>query len=349
MKNNHIPSKNIMIIAPDLDLIRQLKKHVEIYNDSTKNDIKIHFQPLKNYEKNALYTLNPLLPNYITVYYTIGTHISDTDKNVTFDYKKYIDKNGWYLILDEAHKGDFAESKRKQSLNILAKNGIIFNFSATFTDEIDKISTIFDFKLNQFIQAGYGKNIKVLDEEYRNFRAVKGINAEFNDEDKENIILKSFVIYSLVKKKRHEILAFSDQYGLDLYYHNPLMITISNEINTSNADMKLYFKCLANLAKGITKERLELVKRQLANNLKQNLSYALGNDKLSETLIKEVEQITYKDILKEVYNSNESGEIEVVEIGGNNDELAFRLKTSLEFEPFGIIKEEKYIVRVYIY
>lgn len=335
MKLNEIPDKNILIVAPNLQLIKQFKKHIKIFNSNTGKDFKIEYKPLRMYESCLFSGINPLSPNSITIYYSLTNHISNEDKEVLMDYKNFIDPNGWYIILDEAHKGDI-DSTRKQYLNILAKNGFLFNFSATFTEPLDIVTTVKDFKLNEFIKAGYGKNIKVLSDEYRNFNARQ--ERDFNNTEKENTIIKSFLIYTSVKKAREEIILTSDKFNLDINYHNPLMLTISNEINTKNADMKLYFKCLSKLAKHIDKDLLEALKDELIKSLSDDRNYTVGDECLTEKICDIIKGVKHNDILKYVFNSNSPGEIEVSEIGGNNDELAFRLKTSTFSDPFALLK-----------
>ena len=335
IKLNKIPDKKILIVAPSSQLINQFKKHIEIFNSNKEKDIKIDYKPLSMYESSSFSGINSLSPNSITIYYALTNHISNEDKEVLMDYRNFIEPHGWYIILDEAHKGD-VDSIRKQYLNILAKDGFLFNFSATFTEPLDIITTVKDFKLDEFIKAGYGKNIKILDDEYREFRQIKG--KDFKVDEKENIIIKSFLIYTVIKKARKEIEISADKYKLDIKYHNPLMLTISNEINTKNADMKLYFKCLSKLAKNINENLLEELKEDLIQKLNDDRDYTVGDECITEKICDIIKTIKYDDILKYVFNSNSPGEIEVSEIGGNNDELAFRLKTSTIEHPFALLK-----------
>ncbi|SKC37715.1 DEAD/DEAH box helicase family protein [Maledivibacter halophilus] len=341
MKKSLIPTKKVLIVAPDDKLISQIKEHVEIFNRSTSRASRIYLKNLKEYEKNAFSGLNPLTPDSLTVYYTRATLISEENKENLFDFKDYIEKEGWYLILDEAHKGDQESSKRKHYLNILAKNGFLFNFSATFTDLIDQVTTVFNFNLSEFIKAGYGKNIKVLDEEFRNFKARNKMEEKDNltDDEKKKIILKSLIVFAGIKKQYEKLGIFSKKNKVELMYHNPLMITISNEINTKNADMKLYFEYLSEIAKKpVSSEILNSIKGDIIKNLDNNYDYIIGDEVLSWNFKNIIAGITYEEILKYVFNSRSSGDIEVNEIGNNNDELSFRLKTSLDSKPFALIK-----------
>ena len=71
-------------------------------------------------------------------------------------------RDRWYILLDEAHKGDKEDSKRQVLYSILSRNGFLFNFSATFTDPRDYATCAFNFNLSKFIEEGYGKHIYVL-------------------------------------------------------------------------------------------------------------------------------------------------------------------------------------------
>jgi len=331
MKNNIIPNKHILVIAPNDKLIYQIKKHITIFNKCNSKSHKISLKDLKDFEKNTFAGLNPIMPNEISIYYTRSSLISDDNKENMFDYKSYILKNGWYLILDEAHKGEQENSKRKTYINILGKNGFIFNFSATFTDLLDEVTTIYNFNLAEFIKKGYGKNIKILDDEFKNFKAKNKKEEENNLEkdEKIKIIIKSFIVFTVLKKIYEKIENINIDKNLNLDYHNPLMVTLSNEINTKEADMKLYFNYISKLAKiNIDIKLFESIKEEIVSNLKENLLYVIGEDLLSELFIDEVKLITQKDVLKYVFYADSPSEIEVNEISGNKEELTFKLKTS---------------------
>lgn len=338
IKTNKIPNKNIMLIIPDSTLLKQIEKQIDIFNQYSGRSFSIVLKNLKSYESDIARGEGTFSYNEIKIYYVLINHISDENKENLINYKRFINQNGWYIICDEAHKGDSKESMRKQYINILSKNGFLFNFSATFTDVIDVITTIFNFKLDEFIKAGYGKNIKVLDDEFSNFRNKNLKKEDFKDEEKENIIIKSFIIYTVTKITNEDLKKYLLEKNIELLYHNPLMITISNEINTKAADMKLYFKCMANIARGAEKNRIDKLKNEMINKLKENLVYSIGCEELTSKLIDKIRSINYSDILKYTFKSESPGEIEVSEIGGNKNELAFRLKTSTSATPFALLK-----------
>src|SRR5699024_3967462 len=160
------------------------------------------------------------------------------------------------------------------------------------------------------------------------------LNDNLSDSEKKEIILKSLIVYTAIKKQYRKIKKIDTS-----LYHNPLMLTISNEINTNNADMKIYFKYLSEIAASpISEDVLKLVKNSIINNLEDNLQYTVGEENLDSEFKSSISNVTYQDILSNVYNSDTPGRIEVYQIGSNNNELSFRLKSSINSEPFAIIK-----------
>src|SRR5699024_5464157 len=300
MSQKVIPEKKVLFVTPNDDIFKQIKEHVHKFNESNFRYTNIQFRNIRQYEKREFAGINPLQPDSLTVYHTRSTVLSNENKENMIDFSSYIESDGWYIILDEAHKGKDDESLRKQYLNILSRNGFMFNFSATFVDNLDVVSTISNFNLSEFIKAGYGKNVKVLDEEFRNFKAKnkQELNDNLSDSEKKEIILKSLIVYTAIKKQYRKIKKIDTS-----LYHNPLMLTISNEINTNNADMKIYFKYLSEIAASpISEDVLKLVKNSIINNLEDNLQYTVGEENLDSEFKSSISNVTYQDILSNVYN-----------------------------------------------
>jgi type III restriction enzyme len=66
-------------------------------------------------------------------------------------------------------------------------HGFIFNFSATFTDERDYATCVYNFNLARFIESGYGKHIYISKE---NIKALENRDNVIDTEKKntfENI------------------------------------------------------------------------------------------------------------------------------------------------------------------
>ena len=109
--------------------------------------------------------------------------MSDERKEATLDFKDYLDSGNNYVILDEAHKGDKQESKRQNIFSILAKNGFLFNFSATFTDESDIATTVYNLNQAVWVKKGYGKKLFLLDNDLKAFKEKSDLNEIEKAED----------------------------------------------------------------------------------------------------------------------------------------------------------------------
>ncbi|GAH55411.1 unnamed protein product, partial [marine sediment metagenome] len=231
-------------------------------------------------------------------------------------------------ILDEAHKGDREESKRQHIYSILSRNGFLFNSSATFIDLRDIITCAFEFNLSSFINAGYGKHISILNQEIRAFRD----NEDYSGEEKQKIVLKSLILLTYAKKFYENIAEIKQ--GL---YHNPLLLTLVNSVNTEDADLKLFFRELEKIGKGDVEEEIfRLSLDELWEELKQEPKFMFEDNKKVEIDKDIFKSITKNDILNYVYNSETNGEIEILRRLSNKKELAFKLKTS--DIPFALIK-----------
>ncbi len=171
-------------------MIEQFKRHVEEFNQS--NETKIILKELKEYPE--VKRQGSLFEN--VVFYYRSDNLSDEQKEKIIDFRNYDNDGRWYVFLDEAHKGDKEDSKRQHIYSILSRNGFLFNFSATFTDPRDIITTAFEFNLSTFIQEGYGKHISILQQEMRAFKD----NEDYTGEEKQKIVLKSLILLTYVKK-----------------------------------------------------------------------------------------------------------------------------------------------------
>jgi superfamily II DNA or RNA helicase len=313
MERKEIPSYDILFLTHRDDLIEQLKKHIDEFNYSSET--KIDLRELKEYpevkrQRNLF---------GITVFYYRSDNLNDEQKEKIIDFKNYDDNGKWFIFLDEAHKGDREEAKRQQICSILSRNGFLFNSSATFVDRRDKITCAYNFNLEKYINAGYGKYIGVLKQEIRAFRE----REDYSDEEKQKIVLKSLILLTYVKKFYREITKINES-----LYHKPLLLTLVNSVSTENADLKLFFRELEKIGKGEIKgEVFESALNELLDELKAEPKFMFksGRIKISEKIIK---KITKEDILYHIYNSKTSGEIEILRRISNKKELAFKLKTS---------------------
>jgi len=178
------------------------------------------------------------------------------------------------------------------------------------------------------VNAGYGKHIGILKQEIRAFRDEE----DYSGEEKQKIVLKSLIILTYVKKFYEDIKSIR----ADLY-HKPLLLTLVNSVNTEDADLKLFFRELERIGQGtIDEDVFKKAIDELLSELKGEPDFMFEEDspiKIDEARLR---NITKDDILKYVYNSSSSGEIEVLVRQSDRKELAFKLKTS--DRPFALIK-----------
>ena len=316
----YIPAYDILILAPKNKILDQIKEHIEIYNKNAS--VKIELKSLKDWDgKNQQYRMS-YDPNSITVYYFRSDNIRTEHTAEYIDYKSVLNNGNWYILLDEAHKGDSEASKSQQYFSILSKNGFLFNFSATFVDTIDIVTTAYNFNLKKFIEKGYGKHLKVIDEEFKNFNNRN--DNDFTEDEKNKIVLKSLLILTAIKKETE----FIKQINPELY-HNPLLITIANEVNTIKADLKIFFEQLARIASN--NYNLETSKEELIKSFQVNdksKEYQFKTEKIHNDFISTIRSLTKQDILRQVFNAENPSQIEYTTLEGNSKEIAFKLKTS---------------------
>ena len=322
IERDEIPPHDILVLTHRDDLIEQLKNHVREFNGANENQITL--KELKEYPEVKR---EPSLFG-TTVFYYRSDNLSDEQKEKIIDFKNYDNDGKWYVFLDEAHKGDREDSKRQHIYSILSRNGFLFNSSATFVDPRDIATCAYEFNLSSFVNAGYGKHIGILKQEIRAFRDEE----DYSGEEKQKIVLKSLIILTYVKKFYEDI----KNIRADLY-HKPLLLTLVNSVNTEDADLKLFFRELERIGQGtIDEDVFKKAIDELLSELKGEPDFMFEEDspiKIDEARLR---NITKDDILKYVYNSSSSGEIEVLVRQSDRKELAFKLKTS--DRPFALIK-----------
>lgn len=317
-----IPQKDILILAPKDEILNQIKEHIDIFNKGS--EITINLKNLKEYErvKNQKSIFSK---NEITVFYYRADNIAGKDMvakkkdGQRLNYESIYNDGNWYIILDEAHKGEKETSSRQQYYMVLARNGFLFNFSATFTDDLDITTTVFDYKLNTFLKEGYGKKLYIADANFQNFNQRN--NIDFTDNDKKNIIAQSLLTLALAKKHFHNLQAVNKS-----LYHSPLLITLANSVNTEESDLKIFYKLLTEIALG--NFDFERAKRNLVEKLEGNKKYLFDLGEIDAHLIAELRLLNDSDLREAVFNTKKKSNIEVVKFRDNNRELAFKLINS---------------------
>jgi len=321
-----LPAGDILFLAHRDDLLDQFKNHVEEFN-SFNFDAKINLKNLRDYESVKRENTLPFAKNEITVFYYRSDLISDEHKEKIVNFQNYDNGGKWYVLLDEAHKGDKEDSKRQILYSILSRNGFLFNFSATFTDPRDFATCVFNFNLSRFVEEGFGKHIYVSSAEINAFRG----QGDFAPIEKQKIISKTLLLLTYINKHYEKIRQVDDS-----LYHHPLLLTLVNSVNVEESDLELFFRELEKVAKNdiiadLLNEAKEEIKQEFCDNAKfvfEELEYVIDADLFS--------RLYYKDILKYVFNAETPGKIEVLKIPGNRQELIFKLTTAEK--PFALIK-----------
>lgn len=329
MKTRQIPKKNILFLAHRDDLIEQFRDHVVEYNRfNTSRTINLF--ELKEYDQIKKSTQDVFVQNQqaINIFYYRSDLLNEETKEKIINYRNYDNDGNWYIILDEAHKGDSEDSKRKRIYSIMSRNGFLFNFSATFTDETDYATCVYNFNLQKFIAEGYGKHI------YISGKAVEGFkdNQDFSEFEKQKVVLKSLFLLSYIKKYSLKIKNIDS-----LLYHKPMLLTLVNSVNTEDSDLLLFFREINKIAKGeVSEDIISSAKQDVIDELTESPKYIFEEDKEVGFNEEEFRQLSIDDVLQYVFNSTSIGNIEVIKIPKRNQELIFKLTTS--DNPFAMIK-----------
>ncbi len=327
IQRGEIPPHDILILSYRDDLIEQLSKHVQEFN-AAHSDLFIRLRELREYADAK--RDNPVLfkEHELTVFYYRSDNLSDEQKERIIDFRNYDDGGKWYVLLDEAHKGDREDSKRQHIYSMLSRNGFLFNFSATFTDARDLTTTVCNFNLAEFTKAGYGKHIAILQQELRAFRDEQ----DYNHEEKQKIVLKSLLMLAYVQEFSEKV----RKARADLY-HKPLLLTLVNSVNTDEADLQLFFRELERIGRGeVPKHVWESAKTELWEELKERPALMFEDDQSVRIDEAVFHSLSHKRILQKVYNTSSPGEIEILVRPSNKHEIAFKLKTG--DRPFALIK-----------
>ena len=327
-ERREIPPHNILILAPGDHLIGQIQRTVEEFN---RFGLSINMVPLRNVGKAHQIRLD----DHATVYYHRGDNVSDVRKEALIDYREYQHAGKWYVLLDEAHKGGKEDSKRQAYYAVLARRGFLFNFSATFTDPEDIVTTVKKYNLEEFITKGHGKNIYLNEKELDAFR---NRNAEINHNERKKIVLKSLITLACVSLR---VAALRRDTGLENLYHLPLMLTLVNSVNTDveneRNDLWAFFQTLREIAAGEIDDSLfERSKTELIADwddarllFKGDGGGIIGIDHAF------TQGMTLANLRKAIFLSEAQGALQLIR-SSDNKELAFQMKNAAA--PFALIR-----------
>lgn len=326
ISKGEIPKNDILFLTHRDDLLDQFKNHIEEFNNFNF-DTKINLKNLREYESVKHQNALPFAKNEITIFYYRSDLISDEQKEKIVNFRNYDNNGKWYILLDEAHKGDREDSKRQILYSILSRNGFLFNFSATFTDPRDFATCALNFNLSRFVEEGYGKHIYVSSAEINAFHG----QDDFSLIKKQKIVLKTLLLLTYINKYFEKIRKVDNA-----LYHHPLLLTLVNSVSVEDSDLELFFRELEKVAKNeIRSDLLQKVKEELVQEFSDDAKFEF--EELECTINADlISKLDYKDILKYVLNAETPGNIEVLKIPGNRNELIFRLMTAEK--PFALIK-----------
>lgn len=326
-----IPPHNVMVLTHRDDLLAQLRVHVDEYNTLPASGgldrPRVRLHDLRAYPDVMRATPSLFHDQELPVFIYRSDNLSDEQKEKIVDYRNYENAGRWYILLDEAHKGDREDSKRQHIYSILARNGFLFNFSATFTDPRDVLATAYDFNLARFIANGYGKHITILKQENRAFRE----RDDYTHAEKQKIVLKALLLLAYVRQARQNLPA-----GDDVAYHSPLLLVLVNSVNVEDADLKLFFREVERIAQGeVAASAFVEAKAELWAELKTGPELLFeGTQFQADAAL--YDALTLDSVRTSVYHTSGAGSIEVLTRPSDRQEIAFKLKTA--DRPFALIK-----------
>ncbi|WP_154500076.1 DEAD/DEAH box helicase family protein [Helicobacter pylori] len=312
-----IPKKNIMFFSANENLIKQFEKEIEKYNRGKDFSKQIDFKNLKEVTHKDFHRAPKGFFEKITLFYYRADLMNDEEsKENLLNYKDYWDNGENYVILDEAHKGNKSESKRQAIFSLLSLKGFLFNFSATFTEESDLITSVYNLSVGEWVKLGYGKESVLLKK--NNLNAFKDLK-DLNDREKEIALLKALLLLSMQKR-----------YKIEGYFYDPLMLVFTHSVNVENSDAEIFFKTLARVIENDDGNDFLKAKEDLLEEIKDpEFLFSANKDKdYKVKVFKEgLKSMDFKGLKEEVFYAS-NGYIEVIINPKNNQEIAFKLNTS---------------------
>ncbi|WRB65721.1 DEAD/DEAH box helicase family protein [Helicobacter pylori] len=312
-----IPKKNIMFFSANENLIKQFEKEIEKYNRGKDFSKQIDFKNLKKVTHKDFHRAPKDFFEKIALFYYRADLMNDEEsKENLLNYKDYWDNGENYVILDEAHKGNKSESKRQAIFSLLSLKGFLFNFSATFTEESDLITSVYNLSVGEWVKLGYGKESVLLKK--NNLNAFKE-SKDLNDREKEIALLKALLLLGMQKR-----------YKIEGYFHDPLMLVFTHSVNVENSDAEIFFKTLARVIENDDGNDFIKAKEDLLEEIKDlKFLFSDGKDKdYKVKVFKEgLKSMDFKSLKEEVFYAS-NGHIEVIINPKNNQEIAFKLHTS---------------------
>ncbi|GHQ61006.1 helicase [Helicobacter pylori] len=313
-----IPKKNLMFFSANENLIKQFEKEIEKYNRGKDFSKQIDFKNLKKITHKDFHRApkDSFIKQIALFYYRADLMSDEESKENLLNYKDYWDNGENYVILDEAHKGNKSESKRQAIFSLLSLKGFLFNFSATFTEESDLITSVYNLSVGEWVKLGYGKESVLLKK--NNLNAFKDLK-DLNDREKEIALLKALLLLGMQKR-----------YQTEGYFYDPLMLVFTHSVNVENSDAEIFFKTLVRVIENDDGSDFLKAKEDLLEELK-NPEFLFSDNKDKGYKVKVFKEglksMDFKGLKEEVFYAS-NGHIEVIINPKNNQEIAFKLNTS---------------------
>ena len=88
-----------------------------------RGNLFLRLHELRDYSEVKCAQPNLFAESERTIFYYRSDNLSDEKKENIIDFRNYDNHGRWYILLDEAHKGDREDSKHQQIYSILSRNG----------------------------------------------------------------------------------------------------------------------------------------------------------------------------------------------------------------------------------
>ena len=333
MDANQIPRRNILIVSPTEHLREQLNGHIEEFNQfSGTHNVRLILHNLSDF---ATTRNQARLAQGQLVYHTrsdlLREEVSASAQN-QLDYHHYDNDGEWYILMDEAHKGDSEDSKSKAILTSMSRRGFLFNFSATLVDDLDIATTVYNYNIREFIRDGHAKDVLLMQGNFSEFTTPD----EYDDNYKMKIVLKSLMALTISKIGHGYVKAINEQ----LYpSHNPMLLVLGHTVKAADADVALFVRTLLEIASSpIPSEDWESTKQELREEITSNPALEFRDKEI--ILGEEVwDELTQEKMRKEIFNYSESGTIAIHEYG--KDKAAEVTIGISGADPFACVRAEK--------
>ncbi len=322
IRRSAIPPRDILILCSRDDLLAQLRACIADYN-AAHLDLFLEIRDLREYPEVRRHRPSLVDPMAVQVFMYRSDNLGEQQKERIIDFRNYDSGGNWYLLVDEAHKGSKDASRPQQILNILARSGFLFNFSATFTESADVLTTVANFNLAEYTRAGFGKRICVLK---RNVAGFSG--QDWDDRVKQIVVAKALLLLTYVRKK-------ADQLPCG-FYHRPLLLCLVNSVNARDADLKRFFRVLVRMGRGdLPAEILETARTELIEDLGGGQGILFDKTEIAGLDRNFLERLASGDLLEGVFNGSSPGDTEIL-VSNASGEFALKLKSASR--PYALVR-----------